>query len=827
MVLRQTPTGFSGGGGGSDHPPPDSAGIIPASNMSVGEALASTNPYPPGGGSATAGGTSGGGAASGPGGPGGGSGAPGGASSGGNGGGSASVGLGGSHPHNGGVPAAMMGGVGGGLMQHAPIALKAKDEILTSLHLIKDIRRLETYQRDFFLKVKESLNHVHLLLDHQLMDMAWSDNLIHCEESLLKASVHLAGSSPSQISEIYSLLLQDRDKLNHRFHELSVKSSLSEYVVNSRSLLDIETIHIAAESILRNEKPIQAPPDKSIPVDHTFFLANFCTTSIASSMLASFIPPKSRDKTAFHSAPRYDHHPSSSAMKPTNHAMSSHAMGHHPSGVSGLGHSGGGGGGSSLSSVPHGPPPKLVGEPSFYPPSGVSVPSTNGLYNQEEFINAVVMQNSAEAAAAAVAHAQDELAKNVFGGHELVSAISQITRGDDVVSPPKAKSVSNAGSSHLPPGSGSRKMPTEIWGGNGGAPGGGTGAGAKDEGVPSRSPGIMLPSDGGLNNGFIPKATTGKVKRVLKNEGLSLGDGGGPESIPSDSEDGRNVAFGGAGGVSPGEFDASKPLSFARIASLNLEKQAVQRPTPQATPTSAGPSPAPTGMMATKVVGSVVNNSSVGGPQSLLIQSGSSPIPMLPPQSQPSGSNSSDPLANPAVMSILSLPSSNNPRYYFEISMEGKKLGRAIIEVEPAMAPKMAQNFGYLVTGERGYGYKGCQFFQAWKNESVICGDWEHNSGRGGRSALDLGPLFTPDETRLPCIRGAVGMRRMSKKHSSLNQVASQFRIILANMNTQFTGIFGRVIDGIDALDKVANVGGEGGRPEKIAMISACGIYKS
>ena len=31
--------------------------------------------------------------------------------------------------------------------------LKTKEEILTSLHLIKDIRRLETYQRDFFLKV--------------------------------------------------------------------------------------------------------------------------------------------------------------------------------------------------------------------------------------------------------------------------------------------------------------------------------------------------------------------------------------------------------------------------------------------------------------------------------------------------------------------------------------------------------------------------------------------------------------------------------------------------------------------------------------------------
>ena len=103
--------------------------------------------------------------------------------------------------------------------------------------------------------------------------------------------------------------------------------------------------------------------------------------------------------------------------------------------------------------------------------------------------------------------------------------------------------------------------------------------------------------------------------------------------------------------------------------------------------------------------------------------------------------------------------------------MEGKRLGRVIIEAQPSIAPKMAHNFSMLVTGERGFGYKGCQFFQAWRNESIICGDWEHNSGRGGRAALEGGPLFTPDDTRLPCIRGAVGMRRMSKKHSSLNQV--------------------------------------------------------
>ena len=34
-----------------------------------------------------------------------------------------------------------------------PVMVKTSQEILTSLHLIKDIRRLEKYQRDFFLKV--------------------------------------------------------------------------------------------------------------------------------------------------------------------------------------------------------------------------------------------------------------------------------------------------------------------------------------------------------------------------------------------------------------------------------------------------------------------------------------------------------------------------------------------------------------------------------------------------------------------------------------------------------------------------------------------------
>ena len=111
------------------------------------------------------------------------------------------------------------------------------------------------------------MSHVQVLLDHQLMDTAWSDNLIDCEENLLRVSNHMQTQSGSnnagQMAELYGILLHDREKLNHRFQELSVKSSLSEFVVNSRQLLDINAVRIAAEAILENEKPIPAQGDHS------------------------------------------------------------------------------------------------------------------------------------------------------------------------------------------------------------------------------------------------------------------------------------------------------------------------------------------------------------------------------------------------------------------------------------------------------------------------------------------------------------------------------------------------------------------------------------
>jgi len=162
------------------------------------------------------------------------------------------------------------------------------------------------------------------------------------------------------------------------------------------------------------------------------------------------------------------------------------------------------------------------------------------------------------------------------------------------------------------------------------------------------------------------------------------------------------------------------------------------------------------------------------------------------------------------------------PRFYFDMEINGLMLGRVVIETRPDVAPRMCENFKQLVTGERGFGFLGCSVFQCWRGESVITGDFEHNNGRGGHSIFETG-LFMPEDTRLPSTRGSIGMRRTQKRHDSKGLVGSQFRIILQDM-PGFTGIFGRVVEGIDLVDKISECGDPSGNPMKRIIIRRCGL---
>ena len=71
------------------------------------------------------------------------------------------------------------------------------------------------------------------------------------------------GHGGANMPELYGLMLRDRETLNYRFRELSVKTSISEFVVNSKGLLDLNTVRSANETINKNEKPVPVQGDNS------------------------------------------------------------------------------------------------------------------------------------------------------------------------------------------------------------------------------------------------------------------------------------------------------------------------------------------------------------------------------------------------------------------------------------------------------------------------------------------------------------------------------------------------------------------------------------
>jgi cyclophilin family peptidyl-prolyl cis-trans isomerase len=174
------------------------------------------------------------------------------------------------------------------------------------------------------------------------------------------------------------------------------------------------------------------------------------------------------------------------------------------------------------------------------------------------------------------------------------------------------------------------------------------------------------------------------------------------------------------------------------------------------------------------------------------------------------------------VANISQQPLTNYPKYFIDMEIGGVVVGRVVIATRPDIAPKMCENFKWLMTAQ-GQSYKGCSVFQCWKRESVITGDFEYNNGRGGYSIFNKN-LFLPEDTKLISSRGAIGMRRTQKRHDSKGLVGSQFRIILQDM-PGFTGIFGHVVSGLSIIDKISEYGDSSGNPTVKISIFDCGVY--
>jgi len=180
------------------------------------------------------------------------------------------------------------------------------------------------------------------------------------------------------------------------------------------------------------------------------------------------------------------------------------------------------------------------------------------------------------------------------------------------------------------------------------------------------------------------------------------------------------------------------------------------------------------------------------------------------------------------VLSLEDVSGPFNPRVFFDVEVGGRPVGRIEFELFSKTAPKTAENFRALATGEKGIGksgkklhYKGSIFHRIIPGFMCQAGDFTRGDGRGGESIFGA---FFKDEWEHGVIHHTEpGLLSMANRGPNTN--GSQF-FIITNETPWLDGkhvVFGRVIEGMDVVKIIEEVGSKSGTPSETVTISNSG----
>ncbi|KAL1921602.1 uncharacterized protein VTP21DRAFT_11318 [Calcarisporiella thermophila] len=168
------------------------------------------------------------------------------------------------------------------------------------------------------------------------------------------------------------------------------------------------------------------------------------------------------------------------------------------------------------------------------------------------------------------------------------------------------------------------------------------------------------------------------------------------------------------------------------------------------------------------------------------------------------------------------------PRCFFDIDIDGQRVGRIVFELFSDEVPKTAENFRALCTGEKGISsiskvplhYRGSVFHRVIKGFMVQGGDFTRRNGTGGESIY--GSNF-PDES---LTRPHDEPFLLSMANRGPNTQSSQF-FITVRPAPHLDGkhvVFGRVVSGENVVREIENVVvDQQDRPVKNVMVANCG----
>ncbi|XP_060963772.1 peptidyl-prolyl cis-trans isomerase CYP63-like [Cannabis sativa] len=169
-----------------------------------------------------------------------------------------------------------------------------------------------------------------------------------------------------------------------------------------------------------------------------------------------------------------------------------------------------------------------------------------------------------------------------------------------------------------------------------------------------------------------------------------------------------------------------------------------------------------------------------------------------------------------------------NPHVFLDVSIDGDSVERIVIELFANVVPKTAENFRALCTGEKGIGkstdkplhYKGSHFHRIIKGFMAQGGgDFSKGNGTGGESIY--GGKFADENFKLT----HDGPGFLSMANSGPNTNGSQF-FILFRRQPHLDGkhvVFGKVVKGMDVLERIEQLGSADGKPSGPVKIADCG----